>query len=97
MINPGPSRPSSPLRADPRGARCQAIRAAITGSVSGAAFASVIAPGPAWVSSIVTRRFSLYEDLTVFQNLDFVAHVYEMAASSGEEPRPASPHQLNAS
>jgi ABC-type multidrug transport system ATPase subunit len=43
------------------------------------------------------RRFSLYEDLTVFQNLDFVAHVYEMAASSGEEPRPASPHQLNAS
>jgi ABC-type multidrug transport system ATPase subunit len=40
----------------------------------------------------MTRRFSLYEDLTVFQNLDFVAHVYEMAASSGEEPRcvPAS-------
>jgi hypothetical protein len=54
VINPGPSRPSSPLRADPRGARCQAIRAAITGSVSGAAFASVIAPGPAWASSIVT-------------------------------------------
>ena len=45
----------------------------------------------------MTRRFSLYEDLTVFQNLDFVAHVHEMAASSGEEPRPASPHQLNAS
>ena len=31
-----------------------------------------------------------YEDLTVFQNLDFVAHVYEMAASSDQEPRPAS-------
>jgi hypothetical protein len=29
--------------------------------------------------------------------LDFVAHVYEMAASSGQEPRPAFPHQLNAS
>jgi ABC-type Na+ transport system ATPase subunit NatA len=27
----------------------------------------------------MTRRFSLYEDLTVFQHLDFVAHVYEMA------------------
>ena len=38
-----------------------------------------------------------YEDLTVFENLDFVAHVYEMAASSGQEPRPASQHQLNAS
>ena len=45
----------------------------------------------------MTRRFSLYEDLIVFQNLDLVAHVYEMAASSGEEPGPASPHQLNAS
>jgi len=45
----------------------------------------------------MTRRFSLYEDLTVFQNLDFVAHVYEMAASSGQEPRPASQYQLNAS
>ena len=38
-----------------------------------------------------------YEDLTVFENLDFVAHVYEMAASNGQEPRPASQHQLNAS
>ena len=38
-----------------------------------------------------------YEDLTVFENLDFVAHVYEMAASSGQEPRPASQYQLNAS
>jgi hypothetical protein len=45
----------------------------------------------------MTRRFNLHEDLTVFQNLDLVAHVYEIAASSGEEPRPASPHQLNAS
>jgi len=42
----------------------------------------------------MTQRFSLYEDLTVFQNLDFVAHAYEMAASSGEEPRPGFPHQL---
>ena len=38
-----------------------------------------------------------YEDLTVFENLDFVAHVHEMAASSGEEPRPASQRHLNAS
>jgi ABC-type multidrug transport system ATPase subunit len=38
----------------------------------------------------MTRRFSLHEDLTVFQNLDFVAHAHEMAASSGEVPRPAS-------
>ena len=33
----------------------------------------------------------------MFENLDFVAHVYEMAASSGQEPRPASQYQLNAS
>ena len=37
------------------------------------------------------------EAATMFENLDFVAHVYEMAASSGQEPRPASQHQLNAS
>ena len=38
----------------------------------------------------MTQRSSLMRTLTVFENLDFVAHVYEMAASSDQEPRLAS-------
>jgi ABC-type multidrug transport system ATPase subunit len=38
----------------------------------------------------MTQRSSLMRTLTVFENLDFVAHVYEIAASSDQEPRPAS-------
>jgi ABC-type multidrug transport system ATPase subunit len=44
----------------------------------------------------MTQRYSLMRTLTVFENLDFVAHVYEMAASSDQE-RACVQRQLNAS
>ena len=44
VISPGPSRPSSPLCAGPRAARCRAMRAASTASASASVLAWVIRP-----------------------------------------------------
>ena len=72
MMNPSPRRPSSTSRADTRGARCQAIRAAIDGSVS-------------WGSVAVRHCFRLGLGLLNHDKLSLAAVIEALILPTGHD------------